>query len=378
MCAHAYIDESGNTGLNLFDPAQPNFLHVAMTSPVDFDEVFRARVDDIASSARVDYLHASEMGQESVEMIAQDLSELVQFSQIRFHFAYVVKSDAAVAKFYDALFDSGENPAASVIGYNSRLLRLGLLLQFATLVTPDDAELFWNAMTSPRSSIVEEQAIQAIENVLQRTNSLTDARSRQLIEDTLNWSRQNIGSFSFWTSTRSERYGQLPNLFTLPMLFSGIYEAARLWNDRVNKIIHDRQSQFARTLQDWHSFLEGLNSEPIHLFGDTSIRFADIRGSEFEFAESRSSPGLQVVDVVLWIFSRLISQRSVGRHATELFDLCFSTDSFNYLSFEMLSEEVRFMIIALENQPISDEQLSRGRQFVEQMEATRLERMRTS
>ena len=377
LCAYAYIEESGNTGLNLFDPAQPNFLHVAMTSPVDFDDVFKGRVDNIARTAGVDYLHASEMGQELVEAVAYEVLELVQFSQVRFHFAYIVKPDAAVAKFYDAIFDPGENPAAPIIGYNSRLLRLGLFLQFATLVTPDDAALFWRAMTSTRSPEVEMQAVEAIDNVLQRTHTLADTRSRQLIEDTLQWSRENIGHFSFWTSTRSERYGQLPNLFTLPMLFSGIYEAARTWNDRVTKIIHDQQSQFGRTLQDWHSFLEGLNSEPIHLFGDTSIRFADIRGSEFQLAESRSSPGLQVVDFVLWTFSRLITQRPIGPEATELFNLCFSTDSFSYLSLDLLSEEVRYLTTALYNQPINEEQLSLGKQFVEQSEEKRQERIRT-
>ena len=253
-------------------------------------------------------------------------------------------------------------------------------MQFATLVTPDDAALFWKVMTSNRSSDVESQVVQVIDNVLQCTHTLTDARSRQLIEDTLHWSRENIGTFSFWTSTKSERYGQLPNLFTLPMLFSGIYEAARTWNDRVTMIIHDQQSQFGRTLQDWHSFLEGLNSEPIHLFWDTSIRFADIRGSEFQLAESKSSPGLQVVDFVLWTFSRLITQRPIGPEATELFNLCFSTDSFSYLSLDLLSEEVRYLTAALynqHNQPINEEQLSLGKQFVEQSEEMRQERIRT-
>ena len=42
---YAYIDESGNTGFNLVDPAQPYFLNVAMSSPVDFDAVFAERVE---------------------------------------------------------------------------------------------------------------------------------------------------------------------------------------------------------------------------------------------------------------------------------------------------------------------------------------------
>ena len=59
---YAFIDESGNTGFNLFDPAQPYFFNAAMSSPTDFDDVFRTRVQRIARSAGTEYLHASEMG----------------------------------------------------------------------------------------------------------------------------------------------------------------------------------------------------------------------------------------------------------------------------------------------------------------------------
>ncbi len=84
---HAYIDEPGNTGLNLFDPEQPIFMNVAMSSKVDFDDVFRERIQRIAKNAGAQYLHASELGVEGVEGIAPSLMELVEFSQVRFYFA---------------------------------------------------------------------------------------------------------------------------------------------------------------------------------------------------------------------------------------------------------------------------------------------------
>ena len=59
---HAYIDESGNTGFNLFDPAQPFFQNVAMSSLVDFDEVFHNRLQRMADRLGVTHLHANELG----------------------------------------------------------------------------------------------------------------------------------------------------------------------------------------------------------------------------------------------------------------------------------------------------------------------------
>lgn len=96
---HAYIDESGNTGFNLFDPEQPIFMNVVMSSMVDFDEVFRERIRRIAHGAGVEYLHANELGLRGVERIAPSLIELMEFSQARFYFAAVRKPDIAGMKF---------------------------------------------------------------------------------------------------------------------------------------------------------------------------------------------------------------------------------------------------------------------------------------
>ena len=86
---HAYIDESGNTGFNLFDPDQPYFQNAAMSSHVDFDEVFQGRVQRMADRLGVEYLHGFELGVDGVEKIAGDIAELLEFSQVSFYFAAV-------------------------------------------------------------------------------------------------------------------------------------------------------------------------------------------------------------------------------------------------------------------------------------------------
>ena len=195
---YAYIDESGNTGVNLFDPEQPYFLSVAMSSPVDFDSVFRERVAGIATMSDVGYLHANEMGVDGVESIAGRILELVEFSQVKFHFVAVKKPDVAAIKFYDAIFDPWENPSAPRHGYTIRALRFMLLLKFASILTEDDVKEFWGVMMQPKSSQAEAQAIAVIDRIVPRVSNLPDSRSRQLIGDSLEWTRRNIGELSFW------------------------------------------------------------------------------------------------------------------------------------------------------------------------------------
>ena len=373
---YAYVDESGNTGLNLFDPVQPYFLSVAMSSPVDFDKVYRERLTDIAQRAGVKYLHASEMGVHGVETIARSVMDLVEFSQVRFYFASVNKPHVAAMKFFDAIFDPWENPAAPRHTYIVRNLKFLLLLKFVAILDEEDVGLFWKAMTSARSEQSEMQAVSAIDNVIARVDILPDARSRQLIGDTLLWARDNIGRFSFWTRRKQTRYGHLPNLFTFPALFESISSASKDWQCEVDAIVHDQQSQFENTLREWHSLFADNEPERIFHFGDTPIQFADIRGSRFEIGDSRVSPGLQVVDVVLWTFSRTVANKTLGPIASDLYELCFSPQNVFFVSLDWVVAELEYTMNAVMKRPLSEDQILGGMRFLEDAERLRQGRIR--
>lgn len=374
---HAYIDESGNTGFNLFDPAQPLFMNVSMASQVDFDDVFQERVQRIARSAGRDYLHASEMGVGGVEAIAKSVNELVEFSQVRFYFAVVNKPELAAMKFFDAIFDPGENPAAPRHTYGLRHLKFALLLKFVEISDSHDIRLFWEAMTSNPSPEAEKKAVSAINNTLQRVSNLSDPRAEQLIGDTLDWARNNIGRLSMWTPRKQDRYGHLPNLFTFPALLDSISETAKLWNCQIDKIVHDQQSQFDGTLREWHSLFEGhTEPEAIFHFGDTPIRLADIRNSHFEMGDSRKSAGLQIVDVVLWAFSRFLSHNPLGLMSKELFDVCFSPEEMYRMSLGSVRAELAVTLDAMKRRPLSEDQLLDGMKVIEAFEQRHQQSMR--
>ena len=169
---YAYIDESGNTGFNLFDSEQPYFLNVAMSSKVDFDKVYQQHVTTIAQTVGATRLHASEMGFEGVESIAKNVIELVDLSDVKFHFAFVNKPDTALIKLFDCIFDPGENSAASTFGYLVRDLRSAMLCNFATISTTADVKLFWGALARGKTPVAEREATDAIQNILQRIEQL--------------------------------------------------------------------------------------------------------------------------------------------------------------------------------------------------------------
>lgn len=373
---HAYIDESGNTGFNLFDPAQPFFQNVAMSSLVDFDEVFQNRVQKLADRIGVAHLHGNELGVDGVEQVAADIAELIEFSQVKFYFAAVNKRDVAAIKSYDAIFDPGENPAAPIFSYGIRSLKFVLLFKFLHLLDEEDIRLFWDAMTSNPSPAAEEKATLAIENALQRIDSLPDARSRQLVGDTLSWAREYIGTFSIWTPSKKLRYGHLPNLFTFPRLVASISETAKRWDSRTEKIIHDQQSQFGQTLREWQALFERAEPERIFHLGDTPIQFGDIRDSQFEMRDSRTSAGLQVVDIVLWTFARTVSEKPLGPVAKDLFNFCFSPDDFYLMSLRTIEAEAEDALLSARTRTFTEDQLLDAMALVKEFEERRLDRMR--
>lgn len=373
---YAYIDETGNTGTNLFDPVQTNFLNAAMLCKFDFDSVFRDRVRKIAQNAGVNYLHGNVLGTEGIESIAGSIIELIEFSEVCFCFAIAKKQDIAYMKFFDAIFDPGENQAASFHTYNISSLRFLLLLKFVHIVEEEDATHFWEAMMSRPSPEAERKAVSAIENTIQRIHKLSDARSKQLIGDTLLWAKCNIAEFSIWTKRKQIRYGHLPNIFTFPALLAHMDDIGTRLGCRIDKITHDQQSQFGQTLLDWHALFEGFD-EPkrIFHFGDTRINFADIRDSTFEMVDSRESPGLQIIDIVAWSFARALSEKPIGQKTTEMLDVCLVPDYIYEMSLGKIERELKLTFQLLENLPLSEEQVIEGTQFLENAERLRQARI---
>ena len=373
---HAYIDESGNTGANLFDPKQPHFFTVAMSSPTDFDVEFREDVERIARDLGVRYLHANEIGLKRVEKIAMDVVDVIERSQVRFHHVLVSKPDSAMFQFFYALFDPGENQAASGTAYWCRVLRFEMVVQLASIMELNDVRMFWDAMRAIRSEESEAKAMRAIDNVLRRVDELNDARVRELMGDTLKWARENLGEFSFWASKKKDHYRLLPNLYGLLPLFEAISRDAAEWKLPVKKIVHDQQVQFGAKLRDWHSMFRDIPPGTAGMFGDTPVEFPDISTSNFELADSGKSSGLQIVDLVLWIFSRSISGQNFEQATSQLLQATCSFENIQFVSLDWIRTELEIMKIAIYNQSVSAEQLTKGVQVTQMLEDQRQRRMR--
>jgi len=71
-----YIDESGQTGLNLFDADQPFLYYGVLSSKIDLDTAALDEVKALRQRLGVDRLHASELGNQRLVTIVKDINKL--------------------------------------------------------------------------------------------------------------------------------------------------------------------------------------------------------------------------------------------------------------------------------------------------------------
>src|SRR5688500_6555361 len=108
---YAYIDETGNTGNNLFDSEQPIFMSAALITKTNFDAIHHRKIRKISRNTGNDIIHANKLGTIKINIIAEDILKILKMADARFYMAKVDKITLALTKLIDTIFDSGENLA---------------------------------------------------------------------------------------------------------------------------------------------------------------------------------------------------------------------------------------------------------------------------
>lgn len=375
-----YVDESGNTGARLFDPEQPLFVTSAMITKTNFDLTRSADLAAIAAKVGVRALHANELGVARIEQIAPDLVKVIKQSDARFFMARVEKRYLSACKVFDTYFDAGENRAVPWHIYWTRPMRLTLLFRIAsTILTEEIAQTVWDCVTAKTERRSLELFLEGANALLARAPELQDPRVRQIVTDALEWAIANPSAFSTHIADKVFRNGHSPNFVAFTVMLDGIERASKRWDRPIREIVHDRQSEFERTFKSWHEIYSRpeLADEPaISWPGETEpLRFSKAAGSTLRIASEETSAGLQVVDVVLWLFKRTIDGRDIGREGHKLLQQVFRRGLQNDLSFDGVAHAAESQMREIMTADMPPEQLAAGAAGLRLIEQNRLRGM---
>ena len=314
-----YVDESGHTGSELFDADQPVLYYGVLSNDLNLDVLAEERLVPLRKRLGIDRLHAARLGVGRLATIADELVSIQKKFDLRFDLYRVNKPDHAIICFYDQVFDQAMNPAVTWTSYWTPL-RYILLLKLASLFEEDDARLAWSARNDTDRTRANEKLIAVCQNLAQRVGQLPDARSRQLIGDALTWASQNPDAIGYNVDQQGDKKQISPNIIGFQLVMHGIANRILKRGKRASKIVVDRQTEFnkaQKTLSEFYAAAAGIKGATGP--GLPQISFAGMPKTPIEFAAGTDSAGLELVDVYLWIFKRLVEGKEMAAELMPLF-----------------------------------------------------------
>jgi hypothetical protein len=370
---YAYVDETGNTGNRIFDPNQPLFITAAMMTRGNFDIIQKAGVAAIAKKAGVQALHANELGIAKVEDIAGELLKLVKAANARFFLSRVEKRFLAATKVMDTYFDCGENLAVPWQMYSLRRLRLLLTFKVARfLLSEDIAQTVWDCLTAKKEGTSIALFVEGAKALLANAHHLPDARSQQVVAEAMKWAIDNPENFA---STRGNskvfRYSHSPNFVAFTSLVRGIDEASKVWNSPVREIVHDRQTEMETMFRIHHELVTNASEDVFRGPGDAPLSMRQVPGSALRMATDETSPGLQVIDVILWLFKRALTGQDEGPEGARLLQRVFMRARQSDFSFAGVGQQLEMEMQEGMNAPFGEDKQEFSRDFRAKTEQNR-------
>jgi hypothetical protein len=371
----AFVDETGNTGRNLFDEAQPDFFSGALITKSNFDLVYRKNVQAIAAKYGQHTLHANALGPDKIDKIAPALLKILKKADARLFISRVEKKYLLATKVFDTLFDSGENAAVPWHIYNVRPLRIMLAFKVALLVDLDIAQRFWNALLEKNETLARTEMVQICTILLQRVSLVPDVRSQEIISEGLNWITQHPETIHFHNDSKLARNGHMPNMVAFANLLDGLENFSKRWDRPVRRITHDKQSEFEATLKFWHEMFSHASPEPISLPGETAV-IQKVVESQFQVATDDDSPGIQIIDVILWLYLQIVRGKFISRESARLMNFAFKRAWMNDFSFDGVDRRIEEQFGEILRGDLIEEQADCARRMIAESEQQRLVSMK--
>ena len=371
---YAFVDESGNTGKNIFDKAQPDYYTAALVTKGDFDAHNGARVKAIAAKVGATTVHANELGLGQLETIADDLFDLLDRADAHFFVSRVEKKYLLATKMFDMLFDSGENAAVAWHIYNFKPLKIMLAFKVGHIVTDTIARDFWKCLLMPKEQDARVALPPICEALKARLHLLPDQGSRDVLAKGLDWVIARPECVQFATEQELAKQGHFPNLVAFANLLHGLQSFSKRWRKRVARITHDEQNEFGKSLGSWHGLFSNAAPDVIEWAGESySMQWTP--GSRFVMKPDADSAGIQMADVALWLYSQFLKGKELPAGCLRLLTLILDRGWHSDFSFAGVEEAMMEQWGEVFFGPIKPEKLEGAAKMLDQAEQRRLASM---
>lgn len=357
-----YIDESGNSGSNIFDQGQPSFFSLGLLSPYDLTTI--EKCSEARIKLQVGELHGSELGLTRISSICSLLIDIVQEYNLMFLCSEINKIYFGKMKFFDVIFDSGTNPGVGAYQCFVKPLKFLLMIRFAELVTYGELKHFWTAYSESNVS----SFTMLMENMAERVDDYdTDASTKELLLD----------CYRGAASEAKVVLGKLvkedsPNVSSIVMFIHELHKLFDGQNVLINEVVHDTQQQFGRSIEEFYRILHQVRIMwNIAEWGHKQVK---VFSPTFYTCDSKSCDGLQMSDVILYLHKQARSKALKGE-ANSLYQVFQRRLHCLFMTKEGLWSETEAQLREVYSKPFTAADCKRAAQFLEQVESKRKARL---
>jgi hypothetical protein len=318
-----YVDESGNSGNNLFDHNQPVLSYGVLSSEVNVDEHAHETFSEILNKLSMPTLHANKLNFDGLRPIANDLLSLRERLRLGFDLYFIEKRAYALVAFFNAVFDQGVNEAVPWLWYWTPL-RFPLIASLHTLLDESMLREAWELCLVSRNATAKESGriVELLKRCLARLDqSEMQVKPREIIRDAFLFGIRNPLSLDFGAYSQK---AFSPNAVGFQFVLAGIARRSKHSGRSASRILIDRQTQFNSAqleaysnqfrLAEWyrknpqdqkeylaHPFLVGAQD-------DMETLISHYPQEKVTVSDSKDSIGLQITDAFLWIANRAIRE----------------------------------------------------------------------
>ena len=368
-----HIDESGNTGMNLFDKNQRHLSYGVLSSRLNIDLLGKSVHRKMTRRLGVPVLHANEMGVSGMVKIADQLHALQKKFRFSFDYYYIEKQAYALVLLFDAVFDAGLNKAVKWDLYWTPM-RFAAIHLLAQLVDEELLREAWALCITKKGEVDPKRIIDLLGELKARTiHSDLHARPKELFTDAFEFGIRNPLALDFGIVDKKL---VSPNAVGFQFVVRAIAQRSRKrkWKGRTSIKI-DRQQQFNKAQIETHYNLariaEGLEKAGVAvreaysfhpMFRDLDAKHVQLRELPIEtpaVESSKRSIGLQIVDLYLWITNRMVKGDQLPPDLLKVARLFLRNGVFDSISLEGMAQrwhEFERGLLAFED--LTDEQLA--------------------
>ena len=376
-----HIDESGNTGMNLFDRNQPRLSYGVLSSGLNVDALGLSAHKEMTERLGVDALHANEMGVGGLAKIEDVLYALQTKFRFGFDYYYIDKPVHALVVFFDAVFDAGINDAVKWDLYWTPL-RFPAIINLARIIDERLLKEAWALCTARKTKALSDRVVALLSELKARAEeSELDARTKELFADAFEFGIRNPLDLDFGVP-----HTKLvsPNAVGFQFVVRAIARRTRKAKRKGPASIKiDRQQQFNKAQIETHDLLTGIAEGLSRASAEEQVRYLhhplvrdldpqdlQLKGMPInapEVSSSEASVGLQIVDVYLWTTNRLLGHQELSIGMREVAQLFLKDAVVDNISLEGLMQRWREFekgLVAFES--LTEEQLRMAQTNVEE------------